>query len=119
MNLAMARLEKLEYDLAGHDHEIAQYVSAKLSESREKTGTIKSWFEKNKGKKVHTVQSAYHRDFNAWFPINRVINEVTSSKAIIDNSIKDFAGNRVISQNDSVLIGYNNWNVFIYIVAED
>lgn len=91
-------------------------------------GTMRAWMEAHDGQDVHTLQATVTNERthvgevrSVWQPGARTVDASRAGGVQLDGSRRDYAGCRVVSASDDVLIVATTWGedrqVMVYVTA--
>ena len=75
-------------------------------------GTMRAWFERHNGQTVDTLQATITDNGDvrdAWAPNGRKISATRAGRVALDESVRDYAGCRVVHVSETALIIATNW----------
>lgn len=82
---------------------------------QEPQGTMKSWMQAANGERIQTVQ-VENRTGKAWAPTDRVVDAAARATGVVlDGSIRDYRGMRVVGADDKVLVVTDDRHTVVYV----
>lgn len=81
------------------------------------SSTMAQWCRDHHGQAVHTIQIDNNTG-SVWSPLGRVLDAQSyATKALFDDSARDYAKMRVLAASSDALIVADDWHTIAYLVA--
>lgn len=105
--------------LDGSAHPDAASIKARLLDAiaAAPSSTMAKWCQDRHGQIVDTIQINNHHG-GIWAPFGRVLDAQSyATKALFDDSARDYAGMRVLAASEDALIVADDWHTVAYLLA--